>query len=198
MTGMAVFLLVRSIVRRSDRLVSAGRNSSQRRHAAIHEQQGAGDVGGIVGGQEQDRGGDLLGPARALPAWCPCAALALYCSTVWPAAAMRRACWNRREDRARADGVHADALAASGRRQAPASSPRPRPWWCRIAGCRRRRRRNAREAVLTMAPPPVRRISGTARLGAEDVAHQVDAEDLVPSSPRSPRRPSRICGCRHC
>ena len=40
--------------------------SSQRRHTAVHEQQGAGDVGGIVGGQKQDRGGDLLGPARAL------------------------------------------------------------------------------------------------------------------------------------
>ena len=40
--------------------------SSQRSHTAIHEQQGAGDVGGIVGGQKQDCGCDLLGPARAL------------------------------------------------------------------------------------------------------------------------------------
>src|SRR2546421_7666375 len=40
--------------------------SSQRSHTAIHEQQGAGDVGGIVGGQKQDRGGDLLSPAWAL------------------------------------------------------------------------------------------------------------------------------------
>ena len=40
--------------------------SSQRSHTAVHEQQGAGDIGGIVGGQKQDRGGDLLGPARAL------------------------------------------------------------------------------------------------------------------------------------
>ncbi len=48
------------------RHVSAAEHSSHRRHAAVHEQQGAGDVGGIVGGQEQDRGGDLLGSARAL------------------------------------------------------------------------------------------------------------------------------------
>jgi hypothetical protein len=40
--------------------------SSQRRHTAVHEQQGAGDVGGILGGQKQDGGGDLLGPAGAL------------------------------------------------------------------------------------------------------------------------------------
>src|SRR6266581_2166134 len=45
---------------------------SQRRHAAVHEQQGAGDVGGIVGGQEQDCGGDLLGPARALQHGASC------------------------------------------------------------------------------------------------------------------------------
>ncbi len=33
---------------------------------------------------------------------------------------------------------------ASGRRRAPASNPRPRPWWCRTASCRRLRRRNVR------------------------------------------------------
>jgi hypothetical protein len=43
-----------------------GEYSSQCRHTAGHEQQDAGDEGRIVGGQEQDRGGDLLGPARAL------------------------------------------------------------------------------------------------------------------------------------
>jgi hypothetical protein len=37
---------------------------SQRRHTAVHEQQGAGDVGGIVGGQKQDCGG---GEAQRLP-----------------------------------------------------------------------------------------------------------------------------------
>ena len=37
---------------------------SQCSHTAVHEQQGAGDVGGIVGGQKQDRGGDLVCPAR--------------------------------------------------------------------------------------------------------------------------------------
>ena len=37
---------------------------------------GAGDVGGIVGGQKQDRGGDLLGPARAL-VFCAKAAVPL-------------------------------------------------------------------------------------------------------------------------
>src|SRR5580704_16094528 len=37
------------------------------------------------------------------------------------------------------------------------------------------------EATLTMAPPLLRRISGTAALGTEDVAHQVDVEDLVPA-----------------
>jgi len=51
--------------------------SSQRVHTAVNEQQDAGDGGGIVGGQKQDRGSDLLSPARAA-----CPALALYCSTV--------------------------------------------------------------------------------------------------------------------
>jgi hypothetical protein len=65
------------------------RHSSQRGHTAVHEQQGAGDVGGIVGGQKQDRGGDLLGlPGRF--SIVTCAVLALYCSTVSPEAAMRR------------------------------------------------------------------------------------------------------------
>ena len=44
-------------------------SSSQRRHAAVHEQQGAGDVGGIVGGQERLR----RRPPRPCPgasAWC--------------------------------------------------------------------------------------------------------------------------------
>src|SRR5437588_4227442 len=37
------------------------------------------------------------------------------------------------------------------------------------------------EATFTMAPPLLRRISGTAPLRTEDVAHQIDAEDLVPA-----------------
>ena len=51
---------------------AAAQRPSHRRHAAIHEQQRAGDVGRIVGGQEQDRGGDrfsarprALEPCRA-------------------------------------------------------------------------------------------------------------------------------------
>src|SRR5437762_8469770 len=37
------------------------------------------------------------------------------------------------------------------------------------------------EAMLTMAPHLLRRISGTAALGTKDIAHQVDVEDLVPA-----------------
>src|SRR5215469_13136523 len=63
--------------------------SSQSGHAAVHEQQGAGDVGGIVGGQNRI----AAATSSALPgrfSMVPCAALALYCSTVSPTAAMRR------------------------------------------------------------------------------------------------------------
>src|SRR5579859_3482899 len=38
------------------RAASPGGYASHRGHAAVHEQQGAGDIGGIVGGKEQDRG----------------------------------------------------------------------------------------------------------------------------------------------
>src|SRR5580698_8656529 len=82
--------------------------SSQRRHTAVHEQQGAGDVGGIVGGQKQDRGGDLLGPARALQHRALCGAGVVLLDGL--AGSCDAALLERREDRASADGVHANAV----------------------------------------------------------------------------------------
>src|ERR1700746_2724300 len=78
--------------------------SSQHGHAAVHEQQGAGDVGGIVGGQKQDRGGDLLGPARALEHGALCGLGVVLLDRL--ARRGEAALMERREDRAGANGVH--------------------------------------------------------------------------------------------
>ena len=83
--------------------------SSQSGHTAVHEQQGAGDVGGIAGGQKQDRGGDLLGPAWALQHGAVCGlgvvlldGLASRCD----AALMEwREDWARAEQRGEAKGL---------------------------------------------------------------------------------------------
>src|SRR6266850_1089680 len=82
--------------------------SSERRHAAVHEQQGAGDVGGIVGGQEQDGGGDLLGPARTLQHGALRGLGVILLDGL--AGSCDAALMERREDRARADGVHTNAV----------------------------------------------------------------------------------------
>src|SRR5215831_9165984 len=82
--------------------------SSQRSHTAVHEQQGAGDVRGIVGGQKQDRGGDLFGPAWALQHGALCGSGVVLLDGL-PGRG-DTALMERREDRARADGVHTNAL----------------------------------------------------------------------------------------
>src|SRR5262249_25389165 len=104
--------------------------SSQRSHTAVHEQQGAGDIGGIVGGQKQDRGGDLLGPAWALQHGALCGLGVILLDGL----ASRRdaALMERREDRARADGVHTNALrrvvGGERPRQARDRGPLVKPW----------------------------------------------------------------------
>ena len=63
--------------------------SSQRGHAAVDEQQGPGDVGA----SSEAKNRIAAATSSALPGRFSivlCAALALYCSTVSPAAAMRR------------------------------------------------------------------------------------------------------------
>src|ERR1043166_8263605 len=101
MTGMAPFLLVRPIVRHSEYPL-------QRSHTAVHEQQGAGDVGGIVGGQKQDRGGDLLGFARALEHGALCGPGVVLLDGLAPRG--DPALMERCEDRAGANGVHTNAV----------------------------------------------------------------------------------------
>ena len=66
-----------------------------------HEQQGAGDVGGIVGGQKQDCGGDLVCPARALQRGALCGLGVILLDGL---AGRCDAALMEREDRARADG----------------------------------------------------------------------------------------------
>src|SRR5207237_5199444 len=152
--------------------------SSQRSHTAVHEEQGAGDVGGIVGGQKQDRGGDLLGPARALQHGALCGLGVILLDGL--AGRCDAALMERREDRARSDGVHTYAVR-------------------RVVGGKRPRQAGDRGlggVVLQIAAAcddgtyggDVN--DGTAlvaahqrnrRLGTKDIAHQVDVEDLVPA-----------------
>src|SRR5215468_6474587 len=82
--------------------------SSQRGHSAVHEQQGASDVGGIVGGQEQDGSGDLLGPTRTLQHGASCRLGVVLLDSL--AGRRDAALVERREDRTRTDGVHSNAL----------------------------------------------------------------------------------------
>src|ERR1700733_11388556 len=162
--------------------VSAGSYPSQRRHTAIHEQQGAGDVGSIVGGQKQYRGCDLLGPARALQHGALCGAGVVLLDGL----ASRRDAprMERRENRARADGVHPNALR-------------------RVVSCKPSRQARDRRLGGVVLQVAAARDDGThrgdvddsspggaalvaahqrnRRLGTEGVAHQIDAEDLVPA-----------------
>src|SRR5215831_12131355 len=152
--------------------------SSQRSHTAVHEQQGAGDVGGIVGGQKQDRGGDLLGPARALQHGALCGLGVILLDGL--AGRCDAALMERREDRARADGVHTNAL----RRVVGGERPR------------QARYRGLGGVVLQVAAACYDGAHGgdvndggalgaahqrNRRLGTKDVAHQVDVEDLFPA-----------------
>src|SRR4051794_1094212 len=152
--------------------------SSQRRHTTVHEQQGAGDVGGILGGQKQDRGGDLLGPARALQHGALCGPGIVLLDGL--AGSCEAALMEWREDRARADGVHTNAL----RRVVGGERPR------------QARDRGLGRVVLQVAAACddgtyggdvndgaalVAAHQRNRRLGTEDVAHQIDAEDLVPA-----------------
>src|SRR3984893_2809817 len=153
MTGMAVFLLVRPIVRHSEYPL-------QRSHTAVHEQQGAGDVGGIVGGQKQDRGGDLLGPARGLQPGALCGAGVVLLDGL--AGRCDAALMERCEDRARADGVHTNAVrrVVGGERSRQAGDRGlGGVSYCTLPPPATTERT---EATLTMAPPLLRRISGTA------------------------------------
>src|ERR1700746_1615595 len=152
--------------------------SSQHGHAAVHEQQGAGDVGGIVGGQKQDRGGDLLGPARALqPGDLGGPGVVLLDGLAGSGDA---ALMGRREEWARADGVHTNAL----RRVVGGERPR------------QARDRGLGGVVLQVAATCDDGTHGgdvddraalvaahqrNRRLGTQDVAHQVDVEDLFPA-----------------
>src|SRR5271155_5293801 len=178
MTGMAVFLLFNRSSATVTGLRAPAEYSSQRRHAAVDEQQGAGDVGGIVGGQKQDRGGDLLGPAGTLqhgalrgPGVVLLDGLAGSCDA---------ALMERREDRARADGVHTNALR-------------------RVVGGERPRQARDRSLGGVVQQVAAACDNGTyggdvndgaalvaahqrnRRLGTEGVAHQVDVEYLVPA-----------------
>src|SRR5712672_1063890 len=151
---------------------------SQRSHTAVHEQQSAGDVGGIVGGQKQDRGGDLFGPTRALQHGALCGLGVVLLDGL--AGRCDAALMERREDRARADGVHTNAV----RRVVGGERPR------------QARDRGLGGVVLQIAAACddgtyggdvndgaalVAAHQRNRRLGTEDVAHQVDAEDLVPA-----------------
>src|SRR5262249_60675887 len=82
--------------------------SSQRGHSAVHEQQGASDVGGIVGGQEQDGSGDLLGPTRTLQHGASCRLGVVLLDSL--AGRRDAALAARRADRTRTDGVASDVL----------------------------------------------------------------------------------------
>src|SRR5271169_6461581 len=151
---------------------------SQRSHTAVHEQQGAGDVGGIVGGQKQDRGGDLLGPAGALQHGALCGLGVILLDGL--AGRCNAALMEWREDRARADGVHPNAL----RRVVGGERP------CQA------RDRGLGSVVLQVAAACddgtyggdvndgaalVAAHQRNRRLGTEGVAHQVNVEDLVPA-----------------
>src|SRR5437899_7325897 len=151
---------------------------SQRSHTAVHEQQGTGDVGGIVGGQKQNRGGDLLGPARALQHGALCGPGVVLLDGL--AGRLDAALMERREDRARADGVHTNTL----RRVVGGERPR------------QARDRGLGGVVLQVAAACddgtyggdvndgaalVAAHQRNRRLGTEGVAHQVDVEDLVPA-----------------
>src|SRR6516165_124266 len=152
--------------------------SSQRSHTAVHEQQGAGDVRGIVGGQKQDRGGDLLGPARALQH----GALRGLGVVLLNGLASRgdAALMERREDRARADGVHTNAL----RRVVGGERPRQARDRCLggvvsqvAAACYD----GTHGGDVNDGAALVAAHQRNRRLGTEDVAHQVDVEDLLPA-----------------
>src|SRR6266851_4202272 len=158
--------------------VSIAAYSSQRSHTAVHEQQGAGDVGGILGGQKQDRDGDLLSPARALQHRALCGLGVILLDGL--AGRCDAALMERCEDRARSDGVHTNAL----RRVVGGERPRQ--------ACNR----GLSGVVLQVAAAcddgtygggvndsaaVVAAHQRNRRLGAEDVAHQVDAEDLAPA-----------------
>src|ERR1700739_5140278 len=135
--------------------------SSQRSHTAVHEQQGAGDVRGIVGGQKQDRGGDLLGPARALQHGGLCGPGVVLLDGL--AGGGDAALMERREDRAGDDGVHPNALrrVVGGERPVKPATATLVVSYCRLPPPATTERT---EATLTMAPPLLRRISGTAAL----------------------------------
>ncbi len=127
---------------------------SQRRHTAIHEQQGAGDIRSIVGGQNRIAAATSSAPPNA-SAWC----------------LVRRGRYTARRSRqpprcarirngvkiGQADGVHPECPPPSGQRQPAHPSPRPPPWWCHAlqvaAACKTTEHT---EATLTIAPrePP--------------------------------------------
>src|ERR1700756_4137365 len=92
----------------------------------------------------------------------PCAALALYCSTVSPAAAMRR-WWNGVKI---GPGPTAFTRMPSGEWSAASARVNPATAALLVSYCRLPPPATTErtEAVLTMAPPWLRRISGTAAL----------------------------------
>jgi len=119
----------------------------------------------------------------------PCAALALYCSTV--CRPLRCALRNGVKI-GQADGVHTNAIREWSAASAASSPDRGLGGVVLqvAAACDDERT----DATLTMAAL-LRRISGTG-LGTEDVAHQVTLR-FVPAR-RARSSTFRICGCRHC
>ena len=153
------------------------RYSSQRCHTAVHEQQGAGDMRGIVGGENQVRGDVLRGPARALQHG------ALRGFGVVLRDGFTGRCeaplMERCEDQAKADGVHTNAFrrVIGGERPRQARTLGPDGVIPKVAAVSND---GANGGEVNDGAALVAAQKRNRRLGTEDVAHRVDVEDLGP------------------